>query len=60
MVRIDLDEMEWCENCRRATFHRTWHERVEGPGLIYKLRVYCQKCGRMKREIPFNWPHLLL
>src|SRR5205807_3594556 len=27
MVRIDLDETEWCENCHRSTFHRWEHQR---------------------------------
>ena len=32
----------------------TEHERVGGPGVFYKLRVYCEKCGRMSREIAFK------
>jgi hypothetical protein len=59
MVRIDLDFQEWCEKCCRLTWHRDQLERVAGPESPLKLRSYCQKCGRMKREIPFNWPHLL-
>src|SRR6267143_4975422 len=39
MVRLDLAETEWCENCRKNTFHRTEHERVRGPGVFYKQRV---------------------
>jgi len=54
MVRIDLGEEEWCENCQGKTLHRTEHERVAGPGVFYRLRVYCQKCGRMSREIAFK------
>ena len=60
MVRIDLDVEGWCERCRRITYHRDRLERAAGPESPLKLCSYCLECGHKSREIPFNWPHLLL
>ena len=51
---LNCEVEEWCERCGTNTLHRTEHKRMEGPGVHYKLRDYCQKCGRVKREIQFR------
>jgi len=51
---LEFDFEQWCEKCCKTTTHKTEHVRIEGEGNHYKLRDYCLKCGRVKRELQFR------